>query len=390
MKEIKLKPKEERRISYGHFWIFSNELEKIDTTIKIGEICSITSSEGKRIGIGFFNPHSLIAVRLLTKGPGDLEESFIFNRLLSASEYRKNFGLHKYARVCFGEADLLPGLVVDRYGDYIVADILSAGMENLKDEIVSSLQRIYSPKGIFFRNDSEFRKLEGISAMPQVIGEVPDTTIIEDGGVKYIVPLKAGQKTGFYYDQRDNRNFLAPYFKDRMVLDLYTYVGGFAIKAALCGAKQVWGIDSSAMAVENAQKAAELNGVAETVSFQREDSERALSDLKYGELPIKPDMIILDPPNYVKSRKNLSQAIKHYIKLNETALKGLGTGGLLATASCSHHISRDIFMDIIAQAAAKSGKNVSVIEVRGQAYDHPVLLGMPETEYLHFALLYVR
>lgn len=390
MTEIKLKPKEERRIAAGHYWIFSNEIDGLDTAIEPGTLVRVVDSTGKQVGIGFFNPHSLISIRLLLKGAGELAEDFVFENLDNAYAYRKEIGVRKYGRMCYGEADGMPGLVVDRFGDVLVADVLTAGMEKLKPEITKALKKIFKPKGIFYRNDNSFRALEGLSNTPEIIGEVPDTVEIEENKVKYEVPLRVGQKTGFYYDQRENRAFLKPYFKDRLVLDLYSYIGSFGVYAAVEGAAQVWGCDSSAVAVEYANKNAELNGVKELAVYHKDDAERILSAMKKKELPDQPDFVLLDPPAFAKSRKTLPQAVGLYVKLVKMALEGLESGGYLAFSTCSHHVTRELFADIIRQGVSKSGKKVILMELRGQAKDHPVLIGMPETEYLHFALLQVR
>ena len=390
MREIKLKAKEERRLKAGHWWVFSNEIDGLDTSVEPGTLVRVLSADGVQVGIGTFNPHSLIAVRLLQKGEGDLPPDFIFEKLDEAYTRRKEIGVRKYGRMCYGEGDNLPGLVVDRYGDILVVDILTAGMELLKPQITKALQKIFKPTGIYYKNDSAFRALEGLTNTPEIIGEVPETVEIEENGVKYIVPLRGGQKTGFYFDQRENRAFLKPYFKDKLVLDLYSYIGSFGLTAALAGAAQVWGCDSSAAAVELAQKNAELNGVSDIAVFHRDDAERLLSAMKKGELPDQPDIVLLDPPAFVKSRKALPQAVGLYVKLVKMALEGLKPGGYLAFSTCSHHVSRELFVDIIRQGVSKAGVQASLIELRGQAKDHPVLIGMPETEYLHFALVQVR
>jgi 23S rRNA (cytosine1962-C5)-methyltransferase len=387
---LRLKSKEEHRLNKGHYWVFSNELEKADTSIPKGSIARITDSRGNALGTGFYNPNSLIAARLITKGDAPLNEDFIFENLDAAFSYRKQFGVRKYGRMCFGEADFLPGLVIDRYGDYLVIDVLTAGMELLKGDILSACRKLFKPKGVLFKNDSPFRLLEGLSQSPETDGNMPEETEIEENGVKYIVSLAGGQKTGYYFDQRDNREFLKPYFRDKIVMDLYSYTGSFGITAALNGATVVWGTDSSAAAMEYAQRNAELNGVASICRYQRDDAERLLSAMRSGDLPEQPDMVLLDPPSFVKNRKSLPQAIKLYVKINRMAIEGLRSGGMLATSMCSHHITREIFVDILRQAAAKAGKQVSLLALRGQASDHPILLGMPETEYLHFGLLQVR
>ncbi|MBR2865884.1 MAG: class I SAM-dependent rRNA methyltransferase [Elusimicrobiaceae bacterium] len=390
MIEIKLKPKEHRRIAAGHYWIFSNEIDGLDTSIEPGSIVRVLDSDGNCIGTGFFNPHSLIAVRMIQKGPEPLPEDFIFQNLDTAYDYRKELGIRKYGRMCYGESDNMPGLIVDRYGDVLVVEILTAGMEKQKDAITAALKKIFKPKGILYRADSAFRTLEGLGNTPEVVGDVPESVLIEENKVKYEVPLRVGQKTGYYYDQRENREFLKPYFKDKLVVDLYSYIGSFGITAALEGAAQVWGVDSSAAAVEFANKNAELNGVKDLAIFQRDDAERILSAMKKKELPEQPDFVLLDPPAFAKSRKNLPQAVGLYVKLVKMALEGLEKGGYLAFSTCSHHISRELFMDIIRQGVSKSGKRAALLELRGQAKDHPILIGMPETDYLHFALLQVR
>ena len=390
MQEIKLKAKEERRLKAGHWWVFSNEIDGLDTSIEPGTLVRVLASDGTQVGFGTFNPHSLIAVRLVQKGEGELAKDFVFEKLDEAYTRRKEIGVRKYGRMCYGEGDNLPGLVVDRYGDILVVDVLTAGMELLKPEITKALKKIFKPKGIYYKNDSAFRALEGLTNTPEIVGEVPETVEIEENGVKYIVPIRGGQKTGFYFDQRENRAFLKPYFKDKLVLDLYSYIGSFGITAALAGAAQVWGCDSSAAAVELAQKNAELNGVKDIAVFHRDDAERLLSAMKKGELPDQPDIVLLDPPAFVKSRKALPQAVGLYVKLVKMALEGLKPGGYLAFSTCSHHVSRELFVDIIRQGVSKAGVQASLIELRGQAKDHPVLIGMPETEYLHFALVQVR
>ena len=390
MLDITLKPKEQRRIAAGHYWIFSNEIAHLDTSIEPGTLVRVLDSDGNCVGTGFFNPHSLIAVRLVQKGPEELSENFIFEHLDLAYDYRKEIGVRKYGRMCYGESDQMPGLIVDRYGDILVAEILTAGMEKQKDAITAALKKIYKPKGILYRADSAFRGLEGLGNTPDIIGEVPDTVQIEENGVKYEVPLRVGQKTGYYYDQRENRAFLKPYFKDKLVVDLYSYIGSFGITAALAGAAQVWGVDSSAAAVEFANKNAELNGVKDIAVYHRDDAERVLSAMKKKELPDQPDMVLLDPPAFAKSRKNLPQAVGLYVKLVKMALEGLEKNGYLAFSTCSHHISRELFVDIIRQGVSKSGKRAVLVELRGQAKDHPVLIGMPETDYLHFALVQVK
>jgi 23S rRNA (cytosine1962-C5)-methyltransferase len=260
-------------------------------------------------------------------------------------------------------------------------EILSAGTELLKDEITAQLRDLYKPSGIYYRNTHEFRNLEGLKLYTETAyGEVPAVVRITENGIKYDVPVASGQKTGWYFDQRENRAFLKPYFTGRKVLDLYTYTGAFALTAAAAGAEIVWGVDSSAAAVQAAEQNAALNNLEKRALFRKADAERALKGLQEGEMPDTPDFILLDPPNFVRGKKNLVQATKLLVRLNASAMAGLPAGGLLAFSTCSHHISREIFVSVLREAAAKAGRQAKLIELRGQAKDHPVLLNMPETE----------
>lgn len=389
--EVTLKPGEEGRLSSGHLWIFSNELKEVDSSVEPGTPCRVVSVSGQPLAIGFFNPRSLISVRILQKGGAPLPVDFLKNRLSRAAEYRRVLGIGECGRMCYGESDGLPGLIVDRYAGVLVVEMLSAGMERMKEEIISSLKDIFQPSGIFLKNDHEFRKLEGLPLESAVaFGSVPDSVVVEENGLKFEVRLKSGQKTGYFFDQRENREFLKPFFRDRKVMDLYCYTGSFALLAAASGASQVWGVDSSAPSIELARRNAEINGLAESVVFQKEDAQRILSALKSGETPDRPDFMLLDPPNLVRNRKTFPQSRRLYVKLNQAAIECLPKGGLLATSSCSHHVTRETFVDMVSEAAFRAGRQAVLVELRGQAKDHPILLSMPETEYLHFALVKIQ
>ena len=389
-KNLQLRADGGRRIAGGHLWVFSNELVTIDKTIEPGSICGLLYPDGKPAGTGFFNPRSLIAMRLLTGGALEPGSGFVLTRLRKALEYRKALGVERFCRLCYGESDGLPGLVIDRYGDYLVMEMLSAGAEKLKRQILDAVKELLNPKAVLIKNTHPFRTLEGLELYEEnVFGEMPETVQIEENSLKFKVRLSGGQKTGWYFDQRENRAAMAPYFKGRKVLDLYTYLGGFAITAAASGAQNVWAVDSSQGAVDLAAENAALNGAADKIVFKKEDAERILSAAAAGELPERPDFILLDPPNLVRSKKHLHQASKLFTRLNAQALSALPEGGLLATSSCSHHISRGIFTEMLAMAAAKSGRKTVLLELRAQAKDHPILLNMQETEYLNFALLKV-
>ena len=387
---LKLKPREEERVLGGHSWVFSNELVEVPGGHEPGTLAVAVSSNSQPLGVGFYHPKSLISWRLVSRRVEPIDQDFFKRRLGAALRLRERVcaGETSY-RLCFGESDALPGLVIDKYGDYLVLQILSAGMEKRLDLIAGALGDLLAPKGIFLKNDHPARALEGLPAETRVLaGEFPPRTVIEEGGLKFVVPLAEGQKTGWYFDQRENRAFLRPFFTGRRVLDLYCYTGGFALNAAKSGAAQVLALDSSGPAIELARESARLNGFSE-VEFDEGDAEEVLRAFGEGGQPFEPDMILLDPPSFVPSKKHLMKALRAYVKLNSMALKVLPRGGLLATSTCSHHVSREDFIKLLREAAAKAGKSVRLLALRGQAQDHPILLAMPETEYLHFALLEV-
>ncbi|MBI5623867.1 MAG: class I SAM-dependent rRNA methyltransferase [Elusimicrobia bacterium] len=398
LKRIILAPGRERRLVAGHGWAFSNEIAKPAAPAdgkapspapEAGEVVELAASTGRPLGIGFYNPNSLIAWRFLARERVDIDAGFFRDRLQKALDARTRLvpGERSY-RLAFGESDGLPGLVIDRYGDYLVLQVLCAGMEARLDAIREALEGLLKPAGIFLKNDHRARALEGLPSECRVLsGEVPPAVEISEGGIRYSVPLTEGQKTGFYFDQRENRAYLEPFWKGRRVLDLHCYIGAFALRAAKNGAKAVFGVDSSEAAVELARKNAKDNGLE--AEFREGDAEEALRAFAGGAKSERPDMIHLDPPSLAPSKKHLPKALRAYVRMNSLALKVLSRGGLLATSTCSHHVSREDFVDILRAAQAKLGRSCRLLALRGQAADHPVLLSMPETEYLNFALIEV-
>ncbi|MHB2026175.1 MAG: class I SAM-dependent rRNA methyltransferase [Elusimicrobiota bacterium] len=387
--KIVLKPGEERRILAGHLWIFSNEIAKAGDDAKAGDAVSIETADGRLIGTGFYNPSSLIACRLFSREATEPDSAFFYERLFRCLLRRKQLLPEQTAyRLCFGESDGLPGLVADRYDDFIILQILSAGMERRLDIISDALRKILNPKGIFLKNDRRMRSLEGLPLENKVLwGTIPERTIIKDGGLEFQVPLTDGQKTGFYFDQRDSRAFLRRFYTGKTVLDLYCYSGAFAIDAVKAGAKAALGVDSSAQAVALARENAALNGAGSEIAFEEGDAEEALESFALKEQPLKPDLIVLDPPSLAPGRKDLPKALRRYAKINAQAMAALEPGGLLATSTCSHHVDRESFLSMLRSAQAKAGRGVKLLRLGAQAADHPILLAMPETEYLHFALL---
>jgi 23S rRNA (cytosine1962-C5)-methyltransferase len=387
-----LHPTQEKRLLAGHNWVFSNEIKEVraEGEPKPGDLAIIVTSTGHELGLCFYHPNSLIAGRMLTRSPKDvIDTEFFRKRLADAMAYREKVCPGEIAyRLCFGESDGIPGLVVDRYGSILVLQVLSAGIERRLDMIAAALDDLLKPKGIYLKNDHRTRALEGLPLECRTLsGSVPEKTPIVEGGLRFVAAIGEGQKTGHYFDQRDNRAFLRPYFAGRNVLDLYCYTGGFAINAAKGGAKSVFALDSSGPALALAKENAKLNGVEGTVSFDEGDAEQALESFAGSLQPFKPDMIVLDPPSLVPAKKHLPKALRLYSKLNAQAMKALPRGGLLATATCSHHVGREDFIKMLRDAQTKAQRAIRMIALRGQSADHPVLLAMPETEYLHFALL---
>jgi 23S rRNA (cytosine1962-C5)-methyltransferase len=390
--KVVLKPGQEKRVFAGHNWLFSNEVASVEGQAKPGMLAEVLASHGALVGTAFYHPNSLIACRMVAlRAKVEVDAAFFLKRLSAAKEFRDRVRPGESAyRLCFGESDGLPGLVVDRYGDVLVLQVLSAGIEARLDAVAAALDELLKPRAIFLKNDHRARQLEGLPLENRVLsGQLPDRVQIGEGGLRFSTPLGDSQKTGFYFDQADNRAFLRPYFKDRVVLDLYCYTGAFAVNAAKFGAKSVVGIDTSGAALDAARENAKLNGVEEALNFEEDDAEAALRSFAEGRQPFKPDMILLDPPSLVPSKKHLGKALRAYGKLNGLALRALPKGGLLATSTCSHHVDREIFVEMLRLSAAKAQVPARVLALRGQGADHPILLSMPETEYLHFALLEV-
>ncbi len=389
--KIRLRRREEGRIQAGHSWIFSNEIAEVGGKFESGDLGEVFSSSGEFLGVGFYNPHSLIAVRILSRERlATADSDFFYRRLSAALSYReKNYpGRAPFYRLCFGESDELPGLVVDRYDRVLVLQVLSAGMEKRLPQITEALLKLLNPSGIYLKNNHRSRALEGLNLEEKIhYGEIPPLIQVDDFGLKFSTPISSAQKTGFYFDQSENRVFLRPHFPGKTVFDFYSYTGSFGINAAKFGAKSVLGFDSSGDAVSLANQNASLNGVSSIARFEKKDAEEALVSLAEKGDASKPDMILLDPPSLVPSRKDLPKAERLYVRLNSLALRALPAGGLLAASTCSHHVGRELFISILRQAAGKAKKSVRLLSLRTQALDHPVLLAMPETEYLHFALV---
>ena len=386
MKSIILKKNEEKRIKSGHQWVFSNEIKSILGKPQIGEIIECYDSSNNLIGIGFYNPHSLIAFRLISKKNEIVDTKFWQERIIKAYKLRQQLYPNQNSfRVVYGESDDISGFVLDKYEDFCVAQFISAGADKNKHDILEAVQDVINPKGIVIRNDSYLRKLENLTGETEIYsGKIPDDILITENDIKYYVDIKTGQKTGFFFDQRDNRKLFQKYCKDKKVLDCFTHTGSFGINALKGGAKEVVFVDSSRPALEIANKNYEVNGYKKFNAIVADAQEYICSEQAQTE---QYEVVNIDPPGLIKSKKDFHAGYKHYAKLNEQAIRLLKNGGIFATSSCSHHLSMNDFKKMLQEAVSRTGKKAIFLELSTQAKDHPILLSMPETQYLKFAIL---
>ena len=384
METIQIKSNAFKRLSTGHLWVYSNELTEIPK-LKPGTIVKavINKSNQKSFGLAFYNPHSLISLRLLSTEK-EINADFFIERIKKANSMRREIYPNcKMYRLVFGESDLLPGLIIDRYGDYFALQIHSAGMENLINQIIDALIQIFpKTKGIIRKDNSHFRIIEGLQLIEEVVfGEIPENIFCEELGIKLSISLLGQQKTGYFLDQRENRFSIRNIVKNKTVLDCYTNQGGFALNASIAGAKEVIGLDSSSTAIEKAKQNAMLNQL-QNIDFIEYDVEEYFE--KLFEENRKFDVIILDPPAFAKNKKSIYSALSKYSKINRMALKLLEIGGYLITSSCSYHIKESEFYNAVTNEAVKQGYRLTLIQRGNQAPDHPILTCMDETNYLKF------
>jgi 23S rRNA (cytosine1962-C5)-methyltransferase len=387
-KNIVLKKNEERRLLSGHQWVFSNEIQTANGAPKSGDIVEILRHDLKRLGIGFYNPHSLIAVRFLSADDVDIDFRFFERRIASAFAIRKKMYPHSGTyRLVNGESDFLPGLIVDKYNEYLSVQTFSAGMDQRLTLVCDVLVSLFSPRGIVERNESPLRELESLPSRKEVLRGTVEPTIIELHGLKFRVDVLEGQKTGFFLDQRENRNLLKAFAENAAVLDCFCNEGGFGIYASHFGANRVECFDSSEFAIDKSVVNAKLNNL-DRITFSRSDAFEALRCAV--ELKKMYDIVVIDPPSFTKNKRTVPAALKGYKELNTNGLKLVAPGGILATASCSHHISEEMFLNVVNESAVKAGRKTRLLDLRGAAPDHPVLVPMPETKYLKFALFSVE
>lgn len=383
MHTLRLKPHEHHRIAEGHLWVFRNELAT-EPPPELGALVRVESSEGRSLGTGFSNPHSKIAVRMLGGEIENVDTAFFTERIRQAMALRQRLLPAEQAyRVVFGEADLLSGLIVDRYDTTIVIQMLAAGMDVRRDMIFEAIREVMPDvTGIVERNAVKVREKEGLDLREGVVwGTVPDRVRFSENGILIDVDLEGGQKTGYFLDQKVNRATIASLSAGKRVLDCFCNVGGFALNAAKGGALEAVGVDSSATAIEQATHHAELNGLDNCHFEQANVFDLLRQHVDEGR---QWDIIILDPPSFAKSRNALKGARAGYAELNRTAMKLLAPGGLLVSASCTQLVPEHELMDIVYREAARLRKRLRLVHRSGQAPDHPVLLAMPETLYLKF------
>ncbi len=379
---VRLLPGRQKRLRAGHPWAYANEIamSAAERALPPGTLVRLESADGRALGVAMFNPRTLAAIRLLDPDPTrEIDAEWFAERLSAALELRQRFGLSPWCRVAHAEADGLPGLIIDLFGNVATVQINSAGMARLESPLVEALRKTLNLEALVFRNDSAQRGLEGLEAETRLVfGTVSGPIDLMEGGCRFLCDPLGGQKTGWFYDQRDNRAFVAELAKDARVLDLYAYLGGFGIRAALAGAREAVLVDRSRPALELAARAAALNGVDGRVRMERAD---AFPFLEAAE-PKSFDLVIADPPAFVRARKDLGAGLRGYRKLARLTAGLVAPGGFLLAASCSHNVTTDAFAAEVARGLALAGRRGRVVRVAGAAPDHPAHPMLSESSYL--------
>ncbi len=378
-----LNKREDRRLRAGHDWVFSNEVDNRRSPLKAfapGDIVEVQGADGRPIGTGYVNPHSLICARLMSRDPAHPPSaSLIVHRLNIALALRERIYAAPFYRLVYGESDGLPGLVVDRYDDVLVAQITTAGMEAMRSEVIDALTKVLKPRGILLRNDSSIREMEGLTRYVETAaGEVPEQVEVREGDARFSVSLAGGQKTGWFFDQRDNRARLGRYVRGARVLDVFSYVGAWGVRAALDGASEVLCVDASSDALASARANGERNGVE--IATLEGDAFEAMRQLRDGDERF--DVVIVDPPAFIKRKKDMEAGTQAYRRLNQLAMQLLPRDGILVSASCSYHLGREALVEVIQGASRHLNRHAAILEFGGQGPDHPVHPAIRETDYL--------
>ena len=383
---LRLKKNEERRLRAGHVWIYSNEIDTKATPLKQfkpGDEVYVEAYDKKRLGVAYVNPQSLIAARLISQNPNEqFTQGLLAFRIKSALQWRDQMFNKPYYRLVYGESDKLPGLIIDRFGKDLVVQINTAGMEAKKDDIIAAIQTVLpDTESILLRNDSGSRTQEGLNTYVEAgFGTPPERVLLEENDTQFYAPLWDGQKTGWFYDHRANRLRMKDYVQGKRVLDVFSYLGGWGIQAAKFGAKEVYCLDASTQATQAIPENARLNQVEDKIHVICDDAFTGLKNLL--QKSEKFDVIILDPPAFIKKQKDLKEGTVAYQRINEAALKLLNDGGILVSCSCSMHMDSDTLLQCLRRAAHNTECELQVIERGHQAQDHPIHLAIPETEYL--------
>ncbi|MDY6943006.1 MAG: class I SAM-dependent rRNA methyltransferase [Pseudomonadota bacterium] len=377
-----LKKREEKRLRAGHLWIYSNEVDTARSPLSdltAGQLVQVRASNGQSLGTAYANPHSLICARLLCRD--DIRRpnrAFFLDRLQTALSLRERFYSSPYYRLVYGESDGLPGLVVDRYGDYLVVQLTTAGSEHLKEPILEALGQLLEPRGMVLRNDSPLRQMEGLDSYVETIGSVPDEIEVLEGNNRFLITPRTGQKTGWFFDQAATRSRLAPYVRNATVLDMFSYVGAWGIAAKRHGATEVTCVDSSKTAISQLETNANANGLS--IETQVGNAFDVLKQHRQERRLF--DVVILDPPAFIKRRKDLKAGMEAYRRLNQHALQVIKPGGFLWTGSCSYHMATEELLSLVQAAARHVDRSLQLIEQGGQAPDHPIHPAIRETAYL--------
>ena len=389
-----LKPQADRRLKLGHLWIYSNEVDVERSPLKnfaMGQQVQVVGATGKPLGIALMNPNALICGRVVNRDvTHPLNKSLLVHRIKQALALRELAFAEPYYRLIYGDSDLLPGLVVDRFGDYLVVQIASAGMEQVKEEIVAALVQVLKPQGVLLSNEHSARSLESLPEYTQVAyGQVPEAVELIENGTRFMAPVQAGQKTGGFYDHRMNRAQLQQYVRGKRVLDVFSYIGGWGVQAAVAGASEVFCVDASEAATDAVLENAQLNGVADRVAAIQGKAIEVLKQLIADQERF--DVVVLDPPAFIKKRKDQKAGEAAYRHINELGMRLLGRDGLLVSASCSMHLARDTLLEIVRASGRHLDRQVQIIGQGGQGPDHPVHPAIPETDYLKavFARVYI-
>ena len=382
---LKLKKDQDRRLRAGHCWIYSNEVDIAQTPLKDlapGQAVDVVSHRGKWLGSGYVNPNTLICARLVSRDQAHpLDQSLLVHRIKIALGLREALYPGPFYRLVFGEADGLPGLIVDRYDDQLVVQLTTAGMDALREDVVAALDKVLKPSVILLRNDVASRTTEGLEQVIEVAkGTVPERTTVIEGGARFEVSLSEGQKTGWFYDQAANRDRLMKYVAGKRVLDVCSYVGAWGVRAALGGAESVTCVDVSARALEQVEANAALNGVADKVRIAQGDAFVTLKELRQAGEHF--DVIVVDPPAFIKRKKDIKEGTLAYRRLNEVAMSLLSRDGLLMSASCSFHMDRDALLHTLQLGARHVDRSLQLLEYGQQGPDHPIHPAIMETAYL--------